>query len=156
MSIIIALAMNSFALTSSVDPISDKSSHALSLVTDDFTLAFKCDEPGPSSIYAIYATTEYLGGGKNPKRPLTIRFGANEPFEGWWTYDRNSAVAFGDANMIALMSEAFSSQKVAIRAIKYDMSSVTNVSDYQADIDDAGMLLASCDPGLPSRVKNGK
>lgn len=150
---LMALTLSAFVLTSNVDPITDKQSHILALYAEDFALAFKCDKPGIGSIYAVYTSNKYLGGGRNPKRPLIIRFGSETPFEGWWQYDRNSAYAFGDANIATMMDEAFVSKKVTIRATKYDLTTITNTEEYQADIADANNLIRRCDPGLIRRVR---
>jgi hypothetical protein len=138
-----------------VDPITDARRPIVTLSNDTGdTIVLKCDAPGRRSVYVQLIARSYLGGGggRSARRQLIYRFDSQAPVQEAWTYDGRWAAAGGSslggdiANFLSGLSRA---EKVAFRALTYDLAFVDMVFAPAGAADAIGKVYSDCQDQSP-------
>ena len=107
------------------DPISDSPRGIATLSGANGTLAIKCDEKGPTSIYVQLISKQYLGKGRyGPRREVITRLDDGTPSKQEWFHDENSALILDNAEAKALSLQFAKSKKLIFRLTNYDYDTI--------------------------------
>jgi len=119
-------------VTEKRDPMNDQLEVHATLRGDNAELIFMCGNGKP---VLIYQPDEFLGGGPGrygtayDLRDFTYRFDASKPELESWKYLDRYAVAYSTANAVRFVTSMIKSQKLVVRALRYDRRTIDSTFD---------------------------
>lgn len=133
--LLFAAAMQAAAPTESVgnwqfwkasDPITGETKAGAAILTDEGSLAIKCDRAGLDTVYVSFSGARFWGAGRSAvtRRPVVFRVGNGPPQETNWLYSDDDYVLLVK-DVSRLTGPLRTADNIAIRGLTYQFEEVT-------------------------------
>ena len=123
------IPLGGWQLLVSTDAMTDMSRSIAAATGSGGSLGVKCDGEGTNEMYIIFASDQYLGGGRSPRRPIMVRFDQDTPE--YWTFyiDKSIAMITNAAQVNKFAARIVNTRKLTLRLTDYEGAYVDAVID---------------------------